>query len=139
MKSYGEMLTLKTYEERLNYLHIPGIIGEETFGIYRYLNQKFYASSLWRQIRDQIIIRDNGCDLAIENYYIGKQIYIHHINPITIDDVIKGSFLVTDPENLVCTSRRTHDMIHYGFNPEKTSSIFLSRQERKKNDTCPWR
>lgn len=113
-KTYSELVRLPSFTERFEYLKLGGKVGEETFGSRRYLNQLFYTSPEWRKIRDEVIIRDNGCDLGIEGYDIGGRIYIHHLNPITADDIVKRRKCVMDPENLICVGRRTHEAIHYG-------------------------
>ena len=135
IKTYSELITIPTFEERFEYLKLDGQVGVETFGFNRYLNQAFYKSDEWLSIRDYIITRDNGCDLGMEGYEIYGRILIHHINPITKDDIIQRSRILLDPENLITTVKRTHDAIHYG------DSNLLMRVpiERRKNDTCPWR
>lgn len=112
--SYRELIRLKTFEERFEYLKQGAVIGEATFGSSRYLNQIFYRSSEWRQVRNQIIIRDNGCDLGMEDRQISGSIVLHHINPITEDDIIGRAELLLDPENLICVSHNTHNALHYG-------------------------
>lgn len=134
-KTYHELIQLETYEERLEYLKLRGSVGKETFGYDRYLNQVFYKSREWRSIRDEIIIRDNACDLGILDRDIYSNIIIHHINPITIDDIKNKSFKLIDPNNLICVTKFTHDLIHYSNN---TKSINLC-MERTKHDTTPWR
>lgn len=135
IKTYSELITIPTFEERFEYLKLDGQVGVETFGFNRYLNQAFYKSDEWLSIRDYVITRDNGCDLGMEGYEIYGRILIHHINPITKDDIIQRSRILLDPENLITTVKRTHDAIHYG------DSNLLMRDpiERRKNDTCPWR
>ena len=135
IKTYSELITIPTFEERFEYLKLDGQVGVETFGFDRYLNQAFYKSDEWLSIRDYVITRDNGCDLGMEGYEIYGRILIHHINPITKDDIIQRSRNLLDPENLITTVKRTHDAIHYG------DSNLLMRVpiERRKNDTCPWR
>lgn len=113
-KTYKELVSLKTFEERFNYLSLDGIVGDSTFGYDRYLNQVLYHSSEWRTIRDKIIIRDNGCDLAIQDREILGRILIHHINPITKEDIERRRPNVIDMNNLVCVSHNTHEAIHYG-------------------------
>lgn len=135
IKTYSELITIPTYEERFDYLRLKGAVGKETFGFDRYLNQTLYNSPEWKRLRRQIIIRDDGCDLACEDYVIHGNIIIHHINPIRIEDVINRSPIVFDPENLICVSHNTHNAIHYGdVNLLSTGPI-----ERTPNDTCPWR
>ena len=135
IKTYSELITIPTFEERFEYLKLDGQVGVETFGFNRYLNQTFYKSDEWLSIRDYVITRDNGCDLGMEGYEIYGRILIHHINPITKDDIIQRSRILLDPENLITTTKRTHDAIHYG----DSNLLMRAPIERKKNDTCPWR
>lgn len=133
-KSYSELMKLETFEERYDYLKIGDNVGNETFGYDRILNQKLYTSPEWRKVRDSIIIRDNGCDLGCEDRNIGDKILIHHLNPITKEDILERSPELFDPENLICTSKRTHDAIHFG-------SIEVCHQEpveRSPGDTKLW-
>lgn len=134
-RSYKELLQLETFEERYEYLKLNGVVAEDTFGSKRYLNQMLYSSPEWRSIRDTIIVRDSGCDLGIIDRPIHDKIYIHHINPITIDDILDGNPIVFDPNNLICVSHITHEAIHYG------NSNLLPKDyvERTPNDTCLWR
>lgn len=135
MKSYSELIRIPSFEERFQYLRINGIVGEETFGCDRYLNQIFYKSEEWKRIRRRVIIRDNGCDLAWDEYEIKGIIIIHHINPITKEDILNRSSKLFDLENLICTSVNTHKAIHYG-NEEMLPKKIV---ERTMNDTCPWK
>lgn len=135
IKTYSELITIPTFEERFEYLKLDGQVGVETFGFNRYLNQAFYKSDEWLSIRDYVITRDNGCDLGMEGYEIYGRILIHHINPITKDDIIQRSRILLDPENLITTVKRTHDAIHYG----DSNLLMKAPIERRKNDTCPWR
>ena len=135
IKTYSELITIPTFEERFEYLKLDGQVGVETFGFNRYLNQAFYKSDEWLSIRDYVITRDNGCDLGMEGYEIYGRILIHHINPITKDDIIQRSRILLDPENLITTVKRTHDAIHYG----DSNLLIKAPIERRKNDTCPWR
>ena len=135
IKTYSELITIPTFEERFEYLKLDGQVGVETFGFNRYLNQAFYKSDEWLSIRDYVITRDNGCDLGMEGYEIYGRILIHHINPITKDDIIQRSRNLLDPENLITTVKRTHDAIHYG----DSNLLMRAPIERRKNDTCPWR
>lgn len=135
IKTYSELITLPTFEERFEYLQLKGIVGQETFGFDRYLNQILYNSKEWKHLRNEIIVRDNGCDLALEGFEIHGRILIHHINPITIDDVIKRREIVFDPENLICVTHNTHNAIHYG----DKSLLITGPIERRANDTCPWK
>ena len=135
IRTYSELITLPTFEERYQYLRLNGIVGEETFGFDRWLNQKFYKDPEWLRIRDEVIIRDNGCDLAIPGREIYSRILIHHMNPITKDDILQRSKYLLDPEYLICTIKNTHDAIHYG----DENLLVKGPVERKPNDTCPWR
>lgn len=135
IKTYSELITFSTFEERFEYLQLKGIVGQETFGFDRYLNQILYNSKEWKHLRNEIIVRDNGCDLALEGFEIHGRILIHHINPITIDDVIKRREMVFDPENLICVTHNTHNAIHYG----DKSLLITGPIERRANDTCPWK
>ena len=121
--------------ERYEYLRLGGSVGYETFGFDRYLNQIFYTSQRWRKARDKVIIRDNACDLGIKGRDILGRIYIHHMNPVTLDDIVNESELLIEPEFLICTTHNTHNAIHYG----DKSLLILEPIERSKNDTCPWR
>lgn len=135
LKTYSELITLPTFEERYRYLRLTGRVGEDTFGFDRYLNQKFYRSAEWKRIRDQVIVRDNGCDLGMEDRIIYGKILIHHMNPITEKDIIRATDLLLNPEYLICVTHKTHNAIHYGDEEllEKGPVI------RTKNDTCPWK
>ena len=134
-KTYSELIKLKTFKERYEYLRLDGLIGEETFGFDRYMNQKFYKSKEWKRIRDQLIVRDNGCDLGVEGYEIGGRILIHHMNPILLKDIQTLSEFLLNPEYLICTTLDTHNAIHYG----NSNLLVIEPIERTKNDTCPWR
>ena len=135
IRTYSELITFPTFKERFNYLKLDGLVGESTFGFDRYLNQMFYRSQRWKEIRDFVIIRDNGCDLGIEGYEIHSRIVIHHMNPITIEDIRKESEFLLDPEFLICTIHNTHNAIHYG----DENLLIKAPIERSKNDTCPWK
>lgn len=135
IRTYSELIKLSTFEERFQYLKLNGQVGESTFGFDRYLNQLFYKSDEWLRLRDQIIIRDNGCDLGIEGREIHGRILIHHMNPIRKEDILNRSRYLLDPEFLICTVKRTHDAIHYG----DENLLLTIPKERRKNDTCPWR
>lgn len=135
IRTYSELITIPTFEERYKYLKIGGKVGEETFGFERYLNQEFYKSHEWQSIRRQVIVRDLGCDLGIEGREIHGKIIVHHMNPITIDDIIEASDFLLNPEYLICTLKSTHDAIHYG----DESLLIKAPVERTKNDTCPWK
>lgn len=133
--SYSELVSIPTFKERYLYLRQNCKVAEETFGGHRWLNQRYYNSPEWRSLRDKIIIRDNGCDLAMPDYNIGGTIYIHHINPITIYDVRNKSPSLFDPENLVCVSFNTHQAIHYGGEELLQSNDIVTRSP---NDTKLW-
>lgn len=137
IRTYSELIKLQTFEERYEYLRLSGRVGEETFGFDRYLNQMLYNSPEWRNLRHYIITRDNGCDLAMPGRDIaeGVKILIHHMNPITVDDILNRSDFVFNPEYLICTIKNTHDAIHYG----DSELLYKDPIVRSKNDTCPWR
>ena len=136
IRTYSELITLPTFEERYEYLRLDGTVCEETFGFDRYLNQEFYQRSQeWRRIRDYVIIRDQGCDLGIEDREIQGKILVHHMNPITKDDLLKRSKFLLDPEYLICTLKSTHDAIHYG----NENLLMKGPVQRTLYDTCPWR
>ena len=135
IRTYSELIKLQTFEERFRYLQLNGRVGEETFGFDRYLNQKFYNDPEWLRIRDQVIIRDNGCDLAMPDREIKTRILVHHMNPIDKEDILRRSDFLLNPEYLICTIKATHDAIHYG----DESKLIVTPPERRPNDTCPWR
>lgn len=135
IRTYHDLVQLPTFKERFDYLSIGGRVGEETFGFDRYLNQVFYHSKEWRQLRDEIIVRDDGCDLGIPDRTIFGKILIHHMNPIRKEDVLNRSDFLLNPEFLISVSMETHTAIHYGDFSLITSGPIV----RKKNDTCPWR
>jgi hypothetical protein len=134
-RSYSELITIPTFEERYKYLKLDGVVGKETFGFNRYLNQVFYLSPEWRSTRRNIILRDEGNDLACDGFEIHGNIMIHHINPITYDDIYKRNPIIFDPNNLITTRLKTHNAIHYGDEKQLNNAPI----ERTKNDTCPWR
>ena len=135
-RTYQELLTIPTFEERFEYLKLEGSVGVDTFGYDRYLNQILYRSSEWRKFRNEIIVRDNGCDLAFPGFEIyGQKILIHHINPITMEDVVHRSSKVFDPNNVITTVLNTHNAIHYG----DADLLTTGPVERTPNDTCPWK
>jgi len=136
MRTYTELSKLPTFEERYHYLKLGGGVGEETFGAERYLNQKFYRSTEWKRIRDQVIVRDMGCDMGLNGYEINGPIYIHHMNPFRAQDLYHNPEVLLDPEYLVCVKQATHNAIHYGDDTILSTNIVV---ERKPNDTCPWR
>lgn len=135
IKTYSELSKLTTFEERYRYLRLGGRVGEETFGFDRWINQMFYKDPEWLKIRDEVIIRDNGCDLGIEGREIYSRIIVHHMNPITKADILDRSEFLLNPEYLICTVKNTHDAIHYG----DENLLITLPMERSANDTCPWR
>lgn len=135
IRTYSELITIPTYEERFEYLKLDGSVGKETFGFDRYLNQLFYNSGLWLSRRDDIIVRDDGCDLGIPDYSIQGRIYVHHMNPLLVKDFLDDTDFLLNPEYLICTAFNTHQAIHYG----DKSLLITAPIERTKNDTCPWR
>lgn len=135
IKTYSELSKLKTFKERYKYLKLDSIVGEDTFGFDRYINQRFYKSKEWKRIRDLVIIRDNGCDLGMEGHEIYGKILIHHMNPITIRDIREYSEYLMEPEYLICVSHETHNAIHYG---DDSFLLGLEPIERTPNDTSPW-
>ena len=135
-KTYSELIKLETFEERYEYLKIGGKVGEETFGFDRYLNQIFYKSKEWLSVRNYVIARDNGCDLGMKDHEIrGDKILVHHMNPITKEDILNRTDILLNPEYLISTVKSTHDAIHYG----DSNLLCLEPVARFKNDTCPWR
>lgn len=135
IRTYSELSRLKTFKERYEYLRLDGVVGENTFGFDRYLNQAFYKSKEWKDIRRFVIIRDNGCDLGVEGCEIYTNIIIHHMNPIRQDDILSRTDLLMNPEYLITTMLNTHNAIHYGTE-ELLAAAPISRS---KNDTCPWK
>ena len=136
IRTYSELSKLNTFEERYEYLRLDGVVGEETFGFDRYLNQQFYQNDIeWKQVRREVILRDLGCDLGIEGRDIHGKIIVHHMNPITKYDLINRTEYLLDPEYLICTLKSTHDAIHYG----DEQLLMKGPVERTRNDTCPWR
>ena len=135
IRTYNELMLLPTFEERFEYLKLSGRVGEETFGFDRWLNQKFYRSAEWKHLRDQVIIRDNGCDLGVEGREIYGKILIHHMNPITKKDILDRTDLLLNPMYLISVTKQTHDAIHYSDD----SILMKDPIVRSRNDTCPWR
>lgn len=136
IRTYDELCKLKTFEERYEYLKLDGKVGKETFGFNRYLNQKFYKSKEWQKVRNDVIVRDMGCDLGIKDReIIDEEILIHHMNPITKDDIINKSDFLLNPKYLITTINNTHKAIHYG----NSDMLYKAPIERSQNDTCPWR
>lgn len=136
IRTYSELSKLKTFRERYEYLKLDGTVGEETFGFDRYINQMFYKSEEWKRIRNNVIIRDNGCDLGIpDRKIVDSVILVHHMNPITKEDIINKNEILLDPEYLITTIKPTHDAIHYGDESLLVEDLIV----RSKNDTCPWK
>lgn len=135
-KCYQELITFPTFEERFEYLRLDGIVGEDTFGWMRYLNQRFYTSTEWKNLRRDLILRDNCCDLGVDGYDIFGKVIVHHIVPITKDDVASNSKALWNPDNLIITTISTHNAIHYG---DTNSLVPCNVSERSLNDTCPWK
>lgn len=135
IRTYSELITFPTFEERFRYLKIGGSVGAETFGYDRWLNQLFYKDPEWLDTRDQVILRDGACDLAMPDREIHSRIIIHHLNPITKEDILQRSRVLFDLENLVCTIKNTHDAIHYS----NENLLVTNPVVRTKNDTCPWK
>ena len=136
IKTYSELLKLKTFKERYEYLKLDNTVGEETFGFDRYINQMFYKSDEWKRVRNYVITRDNGCDLGIpDRKIIDSVILVHHMNPITKEDVINKNEILLDPEYLITTIKPTHNAIHYGDESLLNEDLVI----RSKNDTCPWK
>lgn len=135
IRRYSELILLPTFLERFEYLSLSGKVGEETFGFDRYLNQLFYRSKRWRSIRNEIIVRDNGCDLGIEGLDISDKIIVHHMNPVSLEELEFDNESLYNPDFLICVSHQTHNAIHYG----DANLLPKGPIERKPNDTCPWK
>lgn len=135
IRTYSELIKLKTFKDRFEYLKLDGIVGEETFGFDRYMNQIFYKSREWTSVRRSVIIRDNGCDLGVEGYEIYGKILIHHMNPINLSDIVHKTDELLNPDYLITTALSTHNAIHYG----DASLLPALPIERRANDTCPWK
>lgn len=135
IRTYSELIKLKTFKDRFEYLKLDGIVGEETFGFDRYMNQIFYKSREWTSVRRAVIIRDNGCDLGVEGYEIHGKILIHHMNPINLSDIVHKIDELLNPDYLITTVLSTHNAIHYG----DASLLPALPIERRANDTCPWK
>ena len=135
IRTYSELISISDYLERFNYLKLRGSVGRDTFGFDRYINQKFYRSKEWKDLRDYIIVRDNGCDLAHPDYPIQGRIYIHHMNPLTVESIKDSHSDILDPEYCIAVSHLTHNAIHYGDD----SLLMKEPNIRSKNDTCPWK
>ena len=134
VRSYTELRMLPTFEERFEYLKLGGEVGRDTFGFDRWINQKFCKSYEWKQVRRDVIIRDNGCDLGLEGYELQNGIYVHHMNPMLPKDIVDAAEWILNPEYLICVSFNTHNAIHYG-----DASLLPKIIERRPNDTCPWK
>lgn len=134
-RTYSELITISNYEDRFRYLKLNGSVGADTFGFDRWFNQQFYRSKEWKSLREKIIIRDNGCDLAMSGFEIHSKIIIHHMNPISLNDIFEMTDYLINPDYLICVSHNTHNAIHYG------DENLLDRLpiERKINDTCLWK
>ena len=135
-RSYHELIQLSTFEERYEYLRLDGRVGEETFGFDRWINQQFYRSREWQQVRNEVILRDNACDLGIPDHPIHGRLLVHHMNPVSATDIKEIAETLLNPEYLITTMKRTHDAIHYGgasFLRDNTPAIRIA------NDTVPWR
>lgn len=135
IRTYDELITYNTFIDRYNYLKLNGQIGVETFGIDRYINQSLYKSQRWLETRRKVIIRDKGCDLGLPDFEIADRVIIHHMNPITLEDIEEERDCVFNPEYLISTSFRTHNAIHYG----DESLLPKLPVERRANDMCPWK
>ena len=135
IRTYSELITIPTFEERYKYLQLKGSVGKDTFGYDRYLNQLFYQTIEWKRLRRDLIIRDCGCDLGVEGYEIHGRIIIHHMNPITKEDLLDRTDYLMNPEYLICTTHSTHNAIHYG----DETLLITAPIVRSKNDTCPWK
>ena len=133
-RSYSELRQIETFEERFRYLALKGNVGQSTFGFDRWVNQGFYTSREWRQARDGIIVRDNGCDLGLDGFEIHSGLYIHHLNPITLEQLEAGDDCLLDPNNLITVTHRTHNAIHYGDERQ----LPLRPVDRKPGDTKLW-
>ena len=135
MKTYTELIQIPTYRERYEYLKLGDAVGQDTFGFDRYLNQSFYHSTIWKRIKNQVIVRDNGFEMGLDGYPISGKIYVHHMNPIDQDDILNQRDILLNPEFLICVSGLLHNAIHYG-----SFDILPSEPvDRKPNDTCPWK
>ena len=135
IRRYSDLAQLTTFKDRYEYLRLNGQVGQDTFGFDRYLNQKFYKSKEWKQVRDYVIVRDNCCDLAMDGYELYGRIYIHHMNPLTSDDIKHSSDFLLNPEFLITVSLKTHNAIHFG-DEDQLPQVPI---ERTKYDTCPWK
>ena len=135
IRTYKQLISLYTFEDRFDYLKLNGSVGYETFGFDRYMNQQFYKSKEWKDIRSYVILRDNGCDLGVDDHLIRGRIFIHHMNPITQSDIKESSDYLLNPDYLISVSKLTHDAIHFG----DINLLPKEYKERTRNDTIPWR
>lgn len=136
IRTYKELSQLQSFNERFEYLKLDGQVGKDTFGFDRIFNQRFYRSKEWKAVRDFVIIRDNGCDLGIDGHEIyGQNVLIHHLNPLTLNDISDRTDYLLNPEYLICTTHNTHNAIHYG----DSGLLVVAPIERSRNDTCPWK
>lgn len=135
IRTYKELMRIPTFLERFEYLKLDGRIGDQTFGFDRYINQTYYRSKAWKKLRDEVIIRDHGCDLAMPGYDIYSQLRVHHMNPLTIEDIENCTEFLTNPDYLITTTLNTHNAIHYG----DASLLLELPKERAPFDTCPWK
>ena len=133
-RSYTELRRIENFEDRYHYLALKESVGKSTFGFDRYINQKFYTSKQWRDLRHNIIARDNGCDLGVDGYEIHNRLIIHHMNPMSFDDISRGDSNILDPRFLITTTLRTHNAIHFG-DERLLPKVFV---ERSANDTNLW-
>lgn len=133
-RTYSELRRLPTFPERLAYLRLHGTVGDATFGFDRWINQNFYTSSIWKRVREEVILRDSGCDLGVTGYDIFTNLLVHHMNPVTVDDIIHSEEWIVDPEFLITTTIRTHNDIHYGRVSPTTPAVV----ERLPGDTRLW-
>lgn len=134
IRTYSDLVKLQTFEDRYKYLKLNGIVGSSTFGFDRWLNQVLYKTTRWKKSRNDVIIRDNALDLGVDGYDIYDKILVHHMNPITIQDVEDNNSIIYDPEYLICTSLKTHNAIHFGDEKQLVETVVV----RRKNDTAPW-
>lgn len=134
IRRYSELRSINNFMDRFRYLALPGNVGACTFGFDRHINQKFYRSTEWRQVREHVIARDLGCDLGVEDHEIFDRILIHHMNPMTVNDIVEGDSSIIDPEFLICTSHKTHNAIHFGDEKQLPRSYV----ERRFGDTKLW-
>lgn len=135
IRTYSELLEFDTFLERFEYLKLGGVVGEETFGYDRYLNQIFYRSPEWKKVRNEVILRDEGRDLGVEGRELSSNIFIHHMNPIALRDIDERNPDILNPEYLICCSKGTHNAIHYG----NAGLLMLEPVVRRPFDTCPWK